>query len=64
MTAKTKVISVQVELDLDAPTQTSRGGMKVWRGECTTPDGWRIFFQVYEPAKKIEKATGLKVTAK
>ena len=62
--SKTKTIQVQVELDLDAPTTESRGGVKVWRGEATTADGWRVFFQIYEPAKQKAKAQGLKVSLK
>ena len=62
--ANTKVISVQVEIDLDNPTAVSRGGLKIWRGEGTTQDNWRVFFQVYEPAKQKANAQGLKVSLK
>ena len=50
--ANTKVISVQVEVDLDAPTQKSRAGLKIWRGEAATSDGYRLFFQIYAPSGK------------
>ena len=68
MTTKTqnniKLIQVQVEVDLDAPTQKSRAGLKIWRGEAATSDGYRLFFQIYEPSLKKEQSHGLKVSLK
>ena len=62
--ANTKIISVQIELDLDAPTSQSRGGVPVWRGEATLEDGFRLFFQIYSPKAEKPQAKGLKVVAK
>ena len=62
--ANTKIIEVQVELDLDAPTSTSKAGASIWRGEATTSDGYRVFFQVYAPSPQKAKAQGLKVSLK
>ena len=63
-TDKTKVLEVQIELDLTSPTSTSKAGASIWRGECTTQDGYRLFFQVYSPSPQKAKTTGLKVVAK
>ena len=62
--ANTKVIEIKVEIDLDSPTQKSRAGSSIWRGEAVTSDGYRLFFQIYEPSPQKAKAQGLKVSLK
>ena len=64
LTDNVKVIQLQVELDLDAPTSQSKAGVGIWRGEAVTSDGWRIFFNVYAPAKERQKPQNVKVVAK
>ena len=64
LTDNVKLIQVQIELDLNNPTASSRAGVGIWRGEAILEDGFRIYFQVYAPAPEKPKAQGLKIVAK